>query len=172
MLIHQLKIGTRYYDQTFFARSIRISSISSIITSTKPCFPFPFSSKKVLICSWKKSRWSSHVFPSVVHIPNFKRIVSDVIWNFRYYRQSIFSVLNFCEKMKKLLPVFPFWKNVPENMPGRPDSSFIAIASFIADHEFNTTKGFIPTIILNMSPYLFEILWKLRPRLFTSSSGK
>ena len=158
--------------QTFFARSIRISSISSIITSTKPCFPFPFSSKKVLICSWKKSRWSSHVFPSVVHIPNSEWIVIDVISDFWYHIQAIFKILNFTKQWKKFLPVFPFWKNVPENMPGRPDSSFIAIASFIADHEFNTTKGFIPTIILNMSPYLFEILWKLRPRLFTSSSGK
>ena len=104
--IRHPKIGTRYYDQTFFARSIRISSISSIITSTKPCFPFPFSSKKVLICSWKKSRWSSHVFPSVVHIPNFKRIVSDVIWDFRYYTQSIF----FAKKWKNFYLFFLFEK--------------------------------------------------------------
>ena len=108
-IIRHPKIGTRYYDQTFFARSIRISSISSIITSTKPCFPFPFSSKKVLICSWKKSRWSSHVFPSVVHIPNFKPIVIDVISDFRYHRQTI-KILNFAKNGKNFYLFFLFEK--------------------------------------------------------------
>ena len=57
-------------------------------------------------------------------------------------------------------------------MLGRPASSFLAIASFIRGHEFKITNGFVPTMMLKISPYRLEILWKLRPKFGTSKNGR
>ena len=70
------------------------------------------------------------------------------------------------------LPVFPFWKNVPEKIFGLPESSFFAIASLISGQELRMTNGLVPTIMLKISPYRFEIRWKLLPKFGTSKNGR
>ena len=68
-------------------------------------------------------------------------------------------------------PVFPFWKKVPENMPGLPENSFILNASLIKGHELRTTTVFVPRNMLNISPYFFPSFLQLLPTFFTSING-
>ena len=51
-------------------------------------------------------------------------------------------------------PVLPFWKNVPENMLGLPLNSALDKASLISLYELSTTRGLVPTMMLNIEPYL------------------
>ena len=69
------------------------------------------------------------------------------------------------------IPLFPFWKNVPENMLCRPENSFLLNASFIKGHEFKTTMVFVPKKMLNMSPYIWPSFLQLLPTFFTSING-
>ena len=57
-------------------------------------------------CFARKSLWSLQCFPSVVEIPANQNIH-----------------LFFHQKP----PVFPFWKKVPEKLPGRPEYSALKI---------------------------------------------
>ena len=69
------------------------------------------------------------------------------------------------------IPVFPFWKKVPENILGRPENSFFEKASLIKGHELRTTTGLDPTNILKISPYFLDNLLKLLPKFLTCKKG-
>ena len=70
-----------------------------------------------------------------------------------------------------LTPSFPFWKNVPENIFGRPENSFLSKASLIKGQEFKTTTGLVPINRLKMSPYFWPNFLQLRPTFLTSMNG-
>ena len=106
---------------------------SSIITSSKPRHPSPADTMFVFQyerihwirgdhpndavtkpvrcarCFDRKSLWSLQCFPSVVEIPENQNI-------------HLFFHQNHQEP-----PVFPFWKKVPEKLPGRPEYSALNI---------------------------------------------
>ena len=69
-------------------------------------------------------------------------------------------------------PVLPFWKNVPENMLGLPLNSGFDMASLISLYELRTTRGLVPTMMLNIEPYFSDRRRKLRPTFRESKKGK